>query len=107
MIPWRYGTIMQSTTVPWDRATKKAELEAAQENLQRHRNSMRSGDTAANGVSGAKVKMRSLLRCDQCDHLEAGVCDACRAIFASEEWVAMHPDWQSRQEEESQHATLK
>ena len=82
-----------------ERRRKKAELEAAREDLRVRRQSLRSGGSFSGVVS--KAKIRSLLRCDQCEHLESGVCNTCRALFSSDQWVSMHPDWRKRQEEEA------
>ena len=82
------------------RKRKKAELQAAQDDLRERRQSLRSG--ARNGAGGNRAKMRSLLRCDQCEHLDSGVCDTCRALFASDKWVEMDPEWRERRDRDAQ-----
>ena len=84
------------------RKRKKAELQAAQDDLRERRQSLRSGAIASNGAGGSRAKMRSLLRCDQCEHLDSGVCDTCRALFASDKWVEMDPEWRDRRDRDAQ-----
>jgi len=48
---------------------------------------------------------RSTLHCVACEELEKGMCDNCREIFKSDEWIKLHPEWKEKQEREKRSPT--
>ena len=50
--------------------------------------------------SSANSVVRSVLSCEQCERLERGMCDDCRRLFKSNEWLGLHPEWKAKQARE-------
>ena len=40
--------------------------------------------------------VRQLLKCAECASKQGGMCDSCRQVFLSKEWITLHPEWESR-----------
>ena len=104
-------------------AKKKAEAEQAQQIFEKHKSKRSNQGTPTTTTTTTTTTptqnttntaepptrdlsaIRRLLKCKECASKDSGMCDSCRHVFLSKEWISLHPEWKAKDEVNKQNHT--